>query len=280
MELLQIKKTEINLGLKKEYRFLQISDMHLAYCDSESSQIDINEHKRFHKQWDSLKFHFAKENNELCDERYSIEPNVLFEALCNYALDFKADALILSGDILDRVTESNIRYLKNTILNFPIPVIYCIGNHGYINENGEHLNQYDRLKDIIPRPEYDSIDFEEFDLLTFDNNKPITDSQLEFLKEKIASNKKLLLVEHKPLLLGEFGERLFNEIGAYFFIGNENDTENTKEFVNLVKENSHRFIAVLCGHIHSAKEYKITENLMQITTSSGLIGACREIIIK
>ena len=27
-------------------------------------------------------------------------------------------------------------------------------------------------------------------------------------------------------------------------------------------------------------EYKITENLMQISTSSGLIGACREIIIK
>ena len=72
----------------------------------------------------------------------------------------------------------------------------------------------------------------------------------------------------------------FDKIGEYFFIGIEKDTESTKEFVNLVKENSDHFIAVLCGHIHSAREYKITEDLMQISTSSGLIGACREIIIK
>lgn len=280
MELLQIKKTEINLGLEKEYRFLQISDMHLSYCDSQSSQIDINEHKRFHNQWDSLKVQFANDNNEFCDKRYDIEPNILFEALCSHALDFKANALILSGDIVDRLTESNIRYLKNMFSSFPMPVIYCLGNHEHMNENGDKLNQYDRLKDIIPNPEYTSVDFNDFELITIDNNKPISNSQLEFLKEKIKSNKKLLLVEHKPLLLGEFGERLLDKIGEYFFIGIEKDTESTKEFVNLVKENSDHFIAVLCGHIHSAREYKITEDLMQISTSSGLIGACREIIIK
>ncbi len=280
MELLQIKRTEINIGLKKEYRFLQVSDMHLAYSDEKSSQIDACEHKRCRQQWEALKFHFAKENNEFCDERYNIEPYVLFEALCKHALEINADALILSGDMMDRVTDSSIRYLKSIISSLPIPVIYCLGNHCYSNENGEHLNQYDRLKDIAPNPEFNSIDFGEFEFLTFDNNEQITNSQLEFLKEKIASNKKLLLVEHKPLLLGEFGEKLLDKIGEYFFIGTEKDEENTKEFVNLIRENSDRFIAVLCGHIHSAKEYKITENLMQISTSSGLIGACREIIIK
>ena len=34
--------------------------------------------------------------------------------------------------------------------------------------------------------------------------------QLNFLKDKIATDKKLLLVEHKPLLLGEFGEKLLD----------------------------------------------------------------------
>ena len=92
MELLQIKKTELSIGLNREYRFFQISDMHLAYCDKESSQIDINEHKRFHEQWDNLKFRFAKENNEFCDERYNIEPNVIFEALCQRALANRAQA--------------------------------------------------------------------------------------------------------------------------------------------------------------------------------------------
>ena len=81
-------------------------------------------------------------------------------------------------------------------------------------------------------------------------------------------------------MLGEFGKKLLYKLGAYFFIGTNKATDNTKEFVKLIKENSDHFIAVLCGHIHSAKEYKITDNLFQITTSSGLIGAGREIIIK
>ena len=280
MELLQIKKTELYVGLKKEYRFFQISDMHLSCLDENSSQKDINEHKHFHSQWDTLKVDFAKDNDEFCDERYNIEPTILFEALCNRAIEFKADALILSGDIMDRVTESNIRYLKSLFSKLQIPVIYCLGNHAYINEEGNRLCQYDRLSQLIKSPELASYDFGEFELIAIDNNKPISENQLAFLKEKLESNKKLLLVEHKPLLLGEFGEKLLDKLGTYFFVGTENDADTTKKFVNLVEEHSDHFIAILCGHIHSAREYKITENLMQISTSSGLIGAGREIIIK
>ncbi len=281
MGLLQIKRTELNLGLKREYRFFQISDLHLSFCDSESSLVDVNEHKRSSEGWKKLKLEFANQNDEFCDERYDVEANVLFEALCNYACDFNADALILSGDIMDRVTESNIRYLKRFFEKFPLPIIYCPGNHCSMNEYGEHINQYDRIKDLFPSsPYFQAFDYEEFEIIAVDNNLPITDGQLNLLKEKILSDKKLLLIEHKPLLLGEFGEIMLEKIGSYFFMGTKNDDDNTMEFVNLVKENSHRFIAVLCGHIHSAKEYKITDNLMQISTSSGLIGAGREIIIK
>ena len=46
MELLQIKKTEINASLRKEYRFFQISDMHLSYCDENSSDLDKWEHEQ------------------------------------------------------------------------------------------------------------------------------------------------------------------------------------------------------------------------------------------
>ena len=280
MELLQIKRSEFNLGLKKEYRFFQISDMHISYCDSLSSAIDINEKERCEKQWNSMKIQFANDNNEFYDERYNIDSTVLLEALLNHAKNFKANAIILSGDIMDRVTESSMRYLKSLFEKSEIPIIYCLGNHDYMNENGDNVCQYERFKDFTQNPEYFSVDYDEFELLVIDNNKAISEKQLQFLKEKIASNKKLLLVEHKPLLLGEFGEKLLNKIGSYFFIGTEKDADTTKEYVNLVKENGNRFIAVLCGHIHSAKEYKITDNLMQITTSSGLIGAGREIIIK
>ena len=280
MELLQIKRTEFNLGLKKEYRFFQISDMHISYCDKNSAECDVKEHSRCEEGWQRLKKEFADNNNELCDERYNIKSTVLFEALLDHAKKFNPDAIILSGDIMDRVNDSNIRYLKNLFSEIDIPIIYCPGNHEHMSINGSYENQYDKLKDIIENPEFSSVDYGEFTLLAVDNNVQISDSQLALLKEQIKGGKKLLLVEHKPLLLGEFGESQLDRIGAYFFIGTERDNESTKKYVNLIKENSHRFIAVLCGHIHFANEQKITENLMQITTSSGLIGAGREIIIK
>lgn len=280
MELLQIKKSEFNLALKKEYRFFQISDTHISYSDELSSSLDIEDKKRCDIQWNKMKIQFAKENDEFCDDRYNVDSIFLLETLFARAKEFEADAIILSGDIMDRVTDSNVRYLKNLFAKTDIPVIYCLGNHEHLNENHDKINQYERLKNLTNVPEYSAVDYGDFELLTIDNNKPISKEQLNFLKEKITSNKRLLLVEHKPLLLGEFGEKLLDMIGEYFFIGLEKDDEITKEYVNLIKENDSHFIAVLCGHIHSAREYKITENLMQISTSSGLIGACREIIIK
>ena len=280
MELFQIKRTEFNLGLKKEYKFFQISDMHISYCDSESVDADIKEHNRCEERWLEQKKEFANDHNELCDDRYNMESTELFEALLDRAKEFNPDAIILSGDIMDRITDSNIRYLKNLFSKIEIPIIYCPGNHDYMDIDHNFINPYEIVKDFTNDPEFNIIDYGEFVLLAVDNNKSISKMQLELLKEQIASDKKLLLVEHKPLLLGEFGDKLLSKIGSYFFMGTSKDTDTTKEYVNLVKENSDRFIAVLCGHIHFAREYKITENLMQISTSSGLIGAGREIIIK
>lgn len=280
-DLLQIEKTIIEIGLKREYKFFQISDMHMSYVDSESSLIDREELKRYHKQWDTLKRDFAKQFNEVCDERYDIEPNIIFEALCGYALKQKADALILSGDIMDRVTESNLRYMRKFVSTYPIPVIYCLGNHGAMNERGEKLNQYHRFEGIIDNPEIDTFDFEEIKIVTFDNGGAgITDNQLNKLTATLCENKPTLIVVHKPLNLGEFGEKMCKELSPYFLMGVKGDSENTYKALETIKSSSKNIIGVFAGHIHGAKQYKIFGNTYQYTASSGLIGAGREIIIK
>ena len=279
--LLQLKRTEINIGLKREYKLFQISDAHMACLDDESSITDINDNKRFHAQWDTLKADFAKDANEFCDKRYDVEPNMLFELLTKHALDFGADALILSGDMFDRVSESNIRYMKRFLKSYPIPVIYCPGNHESISENGEHINQYERLVDVINEPSANSVDFGEFEIVTIDNGtKKITDSQISYLENKFETNKKILLVVHAPLNLGEFGSRMIKEKSPYFLLGVKGDSENCFRLNRLVMENSRKIIAVLTGHVHCFYEGAIDECLNQYTTSSALIGAGREIIIK
>lgn len=280
-DVLQINRTEINIGLKKEYKFFQISDTHIAYIDEKSSEIDIQDNKRFHKQWDALKRDFAKQFGELCDERYDMEAHLLFEMLTKHAVEIGSDALILSGDIMDRVTDSNIRYLKEYFAKYPIRTIYCPGNHATHDEFGAHRNMYSRFEGLIDNPEFDVFDFGEFEIVTVDNgSKQITDNQIKRLKEEIKKGKRILLVLHAPIALGEFGNVMSKKISPYFLLGSEGDGENAFELVKLIEENDSKFIAVLAGHIHTSVEYPITDNLVQYTTSSGLIGYGREITIK
>ena len=278
---LQISKTQIDIGLNREYRFFQLSDAHIAYIDEQSSDIDIRDNARSTAGWKKLKVEFATQFAEHCDESYDVEAHTLLELLTEHAIDFDADAVIFSGDIMDRVTDSNIRYLKGLVAHFPRQIIYCPGNHASHDEYGNHRNMYDRFKGLIDSPEIDVVDFGEFEIVTVDNGaKQITDYQLTRLKEEIDKGKKILLVLHAPLNLGEFGEQMRKKISGYFLLGVEGDGENAFKFIDLIKENDKSFIAVLAGHIHTAVEYPITDNLIQYTASSALIGYGREIIIK
>ena len=279
--LLQIKKAEFVLGLKREYKFFQISDTHMANVDEKSSELDINDHTRAINGWKPLKYEMANNAKEFCDERYDIEPNILFEALTEYAKEINADAVIFSGDVFDRITDSNLRYMNRFLDSYPLPVIYCPGNHDWINETGEHLNLYDRIKRIVKNPDCDSYDFGEFEVVTIDNGtKQISQHQIEFLKEKLNGEKKILLVLHAPLYMGESGKELREKMSPYFLLGVESDPENAHTFNRLIKDNDKKLIGILAGHIHAFHEGYVTESLKQFTASSGLIGAGREIILK
>lgn len=279
-DFLQITRTEINVGLKREYRFFQISDAHIAYIDEKSSEIDVADNSRSHNQWDTLKLDFARQFGEHFDEKYKKEAHVLLETLMAHALSLDVDMVIFSGDIMDRVTESNIRYLKDKLSKFPKKVIYCPGNHAYNDEFGKKRNMYERFSGLIDNPEFDCFECDEINIVTIDNGtKKITEKQLEKLKRELSKSKKILLVLHAPIKLGAFGKIMGEKLGDYFLLS-EADGDNAKELIKIIKENDDHFIAVLAGHIHGEIEYPITEKLMQYTTSSALIGKGREIIIK
>lgn len=280
MELLQIKKTVLCADIGREYKFFQISDMHMACLDELSTKEDIADNIRA-RRWDTMKRDFAEQAGELCDERYDIEADKLFDMLTKRAIDFGADALILSGDIFDRITESNLRYLKRFMAEYPLPVIYCFGNHDSMNINGEYVNQYERFAGIVENPECDAYYLDGLTVVTIDNGtKKITDRQIAFLEEQLRGENKILLVVHAPLNIGEFGKSLAKKLSPYFLQGVDGDPENAFKFNELVKNNDDKIVAVLAGHIHCFYEGEATEELLQMTTSSGLIGAGREIIIK
>lgn len=73
---------------------------------------------------------------------------------------------------------------------------------------------------------------------------------------------------------------MIKEKSPYFLLGVKGDSENCFKLNQLIADNSDKLIAVLAGHVHCFFEDSIKGSLNQYTTSSALIGAGREIIIK
>lgn len=278
---LHIKRTIIDIGLKREYKFFQISDAHINAVDDESTAVDIENYHKQREKWDKLKKDFAKKYGDICDERYDTDPVVPFEKLTDYAKKSVTDALILSGDIIDLVSESNLRYIKKFLDNYGHPYIYCLGNHESYDECSRKEKCYERLSPVIKHPDFSSVDYGEFKIVSLDNGiKMVSDDQLRKLENELLEDKKILLVLHEPLCLGDFGDKAGKMMNSYFLYGSQNDPDDTKRLLDIVKNNEDKFIAVLAGHVHTTVEGKITDKLMQYTITSAMIGYGREIIIK
>ena len=277
----QIEKTTIDIGLKREYKFFQFSDLHLSYNNKNSSKTDNDDFERTHNQWDSLKREMASKFGEFCDERYDIPFDEILERIYKYAKKEKADAVICSGDVMDRVTESNLEYLGPFFKSSEVQTVFCLGNHESIQENGEYHNLYSRINRITEDSEFYVYDFDGFEIVSIDNGRrEISDRQIELFEKEIKKGKKIILLIHIPLKLGKYGEEINKKVNNYFVLGTPGDSENVFKFMDLVKKNDKQIVAVLSGHIHTAFEGPITDNLMQYTASSALIGYLREICVK
>jgi 3',5'-cyclic AMP phosphodiesterase CpdA len=283
MEQLQIRKNEIVIpGLKKEYKFLQITDIHVAHSDEGSDEFDLHMVEKSHKKWFDLKKEMATKAGEVspawCDEKSAEE---MMELLGEHAETIGADALLISGDAVDFDSAANIRFMQDYIARRKVPVIYIPGNHEHMDEKEAHRNCYDLLTPIMLDPAFRVFDYGEFEIVAFDDaQKDATDEQIAALEAECAKGKPIVLLVHIPINLGYFKTTVRSQIGHYFLFGVEYDTENARKLVDVIARPDNNIVAILAGHIHYTAEGEFTEGRMQYTTSSGLIGGCREITVK
>ena len=280
MELLQLDRTVIKKGFSRPYRLFQLSDAHLACTDDHSTPEDTVLARELTAHWMTIKRDFAALYHEFCDERYDTDPCVLLKALMDHAAASGAEALLISGDLMERVTDSCIRYLRGVFDAYPLPILFCPGNHCYANAQGEKQNLYSCLRTLIPDPEFQTLDMGEFRIIAVDDAmRAVSDRVLSLLRTALEDPRPILLMCHIPLRMGEYDRLIGDTLDPYFFLNGETDGENAAAFLHLVEENAHRFIAVLAGHVHGTLEHPIAPGLIQYTTSSALIGKGREIVI-
>ena len=271
MSFIQENKIELNLSLKNEYKLIHISDVHAVTYKDRDSKEEIDEALKAEDIWYRQRTWFADRAKEHHDESHMIPSKECLTNLINYINDEKPTAAVLSGDIIDYYTKSNYELLVESCNNIKVPYVFC---------NGNHEPDIDKYKGITNSfIGFSTLDFSEFKIVSLDNSsKRVSKETLDLVKKEMEDNKPIIIVMHIPIST-KCNENEMKKFNPYFVIY-ENDTdETTKEFIDILVNNSN-IKAILCGHTHGHLESYFAPNKMQCCASSGLIGLVNKIIIK
>ena len=275
---LQIAETRLTIpGLPRVYTFLHIADTHLSLADECSSPEEQLLAERQTCYWQEQKRRFAAGFGELCEGVYDRPAVEQFEQLLCLAEEMQVDALLAAGDVLDYTGGANLRYLKTAFAHCGVPVLWTRGNHEQSHSTTEE-QAYATLMDGDTA--FHVRDFDGLLIAAVDNSrKTIQPEQLARFSTLLEQGRPILLLAHIPLRTAEFEPIVMKRHGNAFLMGTEEDSQEAKAFCRMALSADGPVVAVLAGHIHFALEAPFAKGKIQATASSGLIGACRRVVL-
>ncbi|MBQ9151921.1 MAG: metallophosphoesterase [Clostridia bacterium] len=263
--------------LTRPYRFLHISDAHIAVA----APSDSGEAKAFANQQ-------AK--------RWSLgtlTSTEAFEEVLTHVRDARPDGLLMAGDCVDYISDANVAYMESRMAELRacgIDPLYVYGNHeggsytAHIPDPRVYYPQYCAL--MGHTPDFWVKDYG--DLLVVgvdDSDRRITLDQLEKMQAVTTNAKErgiaMLLVLHIPLYTEELAPKVLPVWGPSFMLGSlDTDPDTVHEFCRLVKAPDSPVAAIFAGHIHFAHTGEFADGRMQYVSAPGFEGFVREIRIE
>lgn len=268
---LSIEQKDVHIsGISSEYYFLWLSDQHILMDSDE-----------YIEKWGVTT---SERQNSFMNEQ-GISSNEQFTAWIDICNHMNIDQVLLSGDIIDYLTEDNVAYVAQQLERLQKPYLYVMGNHdsydvfdiyggGFQDEN-ELLTVFWKNNNVNCQ----IVDGDEFYLVGIDDSgnrghaEVSEEAYVEFLKiYQIAKreNKPILLMCHVPLTtdnteqLKNQSETLYN---THYLLGNNLDyalDEYTQEFYNIVLADNSPVELIMSGHVHFESDDYLTDNIRQI----------------
>lgn len=250
-------------GIQKKIIY-HFSDVHLAQYDSLSSDEEKSKAIDASAYWEALRYDFANNHNESYTKAQQQSACAHFLKLLTVARD--GDALVMAGDICDYINGANLRFLDTELRKFPVPFMSVVGNHEKCEEiPDDHILSPSKSPTQI-------LDLSDFVIFGMDNSlRQVTAEQNRQLKELLLQGKPLVIAMHVPIMTEENREQLL-ECGEYFQLNHEHAPEEVQQFIEIIRQNPSRIIAVLAGHLHFANNTEITAGVTQYVSSQGVLG--------
>ncbi|MBQ3235806.1 MAG: metallophosphoesterase [Clostridia bacterium] len=254
-------------GVKQKVIY-QFSDVHLTEYDEFSQDGERAFAIYQAPRWENMRKYYANAYKEPYGDAQQIPP---LEHLKNLiSLSKEGDAVIMAGDILDVTSGANLRALNSAVKSLDKPYVYVCGNHEPSGELPEGF---------IAKNPTQKIDLGDLLILGFNNEERIiTKSQLEFLKENLSLNKNVIVAMHVPILCDSNRQKV-EKLGEYFRLNNDNSTAETLEFIDVINKNSDTVIMVTCGHLHFNLESSLDSGIPQVISSQGITGSINKYVI-
>lgn len=271
MDNILLHEYQIKLEGVKKKTIYHFSDTHLTEYDSLSTEAEIEAAKKATEAWERVRQHFATHHKEPYGEEQQIPAKEHFLNLVNASRD--GDALIIAGDMFDYVSPANIRLADEAFRDFPCPVIALCGNH----ENPNNIpdgTSVSKMKESVQVLEWDDLILLGLD----DSKREITEQQYNALVTALEGTKKVIVAMHIPIMV-EGNENVLKGAGEYFRLNYEGCPELNHKFIELIKTNGDKIVAVLCGHLHFRNNTPLSDGPVQYVSTQGITGNLNKYII-
>lgn len=250
-------------GIKKKIIY-QFSDVHLTEYDHLSDEKETESAISFTQIWIKQRLVFADNHGDPYNKEELQTARAYFAELL--AVANEGDVLVMAGDICHDLSGANLRALEADMKNLQIPYMYVLGNHESIDDipDGHLLEKAKAPVQIL--------ELEDMLIFGLDNSlQTVTREQNESLKNALLGEKPLLIVMHTPITT-EGNKADIERYGGHFRFNYEGAPEEVLEFVEILKQNASKILAVLAGHLHFASNSEIAPGLMQYVSSQGVLG--------
>lgn len=257
-------------GVKRKIVY-HFSDSHLTEYDEFSDAAETEKAKKQTAAWENVRAGFAFGNGEPYGEGQKASGKEHFENLINACAD--GDALVIAGDTLDYVSDANLRIASKGFSAIKCPFIAVCGNH----ERAEDIP--DGMPVSVMKQDIQTLDLGDMLIIGFDNSKRIiTPEQSTALKTAFESEKKVIIAFHVPIMTAG-NEKALRKAGEYFQLNYDGCPEENLAFIQSIKDNADKVIAVLAGHLHFNNITEITDGVTQYVSTQGITGNINRYVI-
>ncbi len=209
-----------------------------------------------------------------------------------------ADAVVLTGDIIDFPSRANLDFLSRAFTHVSPPCLYIFGNHDYRapwmtdEEAAEARDLFSALPGLHNAPDYAVLDVHGLRLIGLDDSQcQVSPEHLSALTRDLAPGGPSALFVHAPLYAPTLYEpdinfwRTCGEMGfpAHLFPEQADKSDlrlaapATRDALTLLRT-SPGLHAVVAGHLHFTHDDPLWPGATQYTCANGAMGFMRRLV--